>query len=319
MEIKKILITLSLDEEEKAKFISAAHGAEVVFSKSAADEELESFDAIIGNFPEDKIKYAKNIKWLQTASSGVGNQLKIMPKGAVLTSATGAYGLAVAEHGFAMLLTLIKKLHLYRDNQLKSQWQGEGKVGTLRGKNVLLLGFGDIGTNFAKMLSGFDCNVIGVRRDGSKKSPYAKSMHSLEEIDSLLPEADVIFMSLPETDALKQVLGAGQFALMKRRPVIINVGRGIAVDADALCDAIEKGLVAYAGLDVTVPEPLPADSRLWGMKDILITPHSAGGENLYETVEFVKNICLENLRLAAEGKMPKNTISADLGYAADSK
>ncbi|MFT8703769.1 D-2-hydroxyacid dehydrogenase [Bifidobacterium aquikefiricola] len=305
-----IVNCLPLTEEERERCRSAApsvrqefvgdpkHRADMIWPCHVPQELRESATAIIGNVPIDEVKECKNLKWLQTFSAGVNTYVGegILAKGAKLSGASGAYGQAVGEHMFAMMWTLLKNIQLYRDNQSKHLWQDEGPVSTPDEVKVLVLGTGDIGSHFAVLSKAVGCYTAGVRRNASQPAPGIDDMHGFDELESLLPHADVIAMSLPSTPDTKHLINRHTLSLMKSNAIVLNVGRGDAIDADALAAALHDRTIQAAGLDVTEPEPLPEDHPLWSEPHCLITPHVAGGSHLEATGRKVIGIVVENLK-----------------------
>lgn len=285
-------------------------------AEPVTEEDIAWADAILGNVKPELLKCAKNLQWLQTSSAGVEpyTRLGVMPAGAALTNATGAYGLAISEHMLGMLLMIYKKLELYRDGQLKGEWSEQGEVRTLLGATVLIMGMGDIGGSFGRLCKALGAYVIGLRRKDGSRPDYADEVHLTGELDSLLPRADVVAVTLPGTPATRGMLDKNRIALMKPGAVVLNVGRGYIIDTEALCDALESGRLGGAGLDVTEPEPLPGDHRLWGIPTAVITPHVSGGYHLHETHERIVDIFIENLSRFLRGGELKNQVDFETGY-----
>ena len=256
------------------------------------------------------------LEWLQTNSAGVEAYIRpgVLAGDTLLTNATGAYGLAIAEHMLGMLLELFKKLELYRDAQKSGAWQSQGAVKAVYGSTVLVLGMGDIGGEFAARCKALGAKVIGVRRSPRPCPEYADEVHLLEDLDSLLPQADVVAVTLPGTDATRGLMSRERLAKMKEGAVLLNVGRGFIVDTEALCDALERGHLSGAGVDVTDPEPLPPTHRLWNIPTAVVTPHISGFYHLRETHERIVGIFLENLRHFQAGEPLRNLVDFATGY-----
>lgn len=271
---------------------------------------------ILGNPSVDFLRGANSLVWLQTSSAGVEAYVRpgALPPGVLLTNATGAYGLAISEHLLGMLLTLFKKLELYRDAQKDGSWAPQGAVRSVYGCTLLVLGMGDIGGEFAKRCKALGAFVIGVRRKNREKPDYADEIHLIEDLDRLLPRADVVAIALPGTAGTQGLICRERIEKMKDGACLLNVGRGSIVDTEALCDALESGKLSGAGLDVTDPEPLPPDHRLWRIPTAVITPHVSGFYHLRETHERIIGICEENLRWFLAGKPLINQVDFSTGY-----
>ena len=314
-----ILNLLPLTGEERDRFLAAAPGAEhrflelMDFSGGVAPlpdpSVLEGVTVVLGCLPVPLAAGLDTLKWLQTWSAGVDPYLKpgCFPEGAMLTSAVGAYGPSVAEHTFATLLTLLKKLHRYRDSQARRDWDRSlGTVKSLNGATVLVVGAGDIGTRFAAMCRAMGAHTVGLKRSVCPPPEGFDEIHTIPELDQWLPQADVVALFLPQAPETVHIMDARSLGLMKEGAVLLNGGRGSAVDPEALLEVLRSGKLWGAGLDVTEPEPLPADSPLWDEPDLLLTPHVAGGLHLAGTRERIVGIALENLKRYVAGEPLRN-------------
>lgn len=315
---KNILILIPVDEEHKKILEEKAPSANFIYAdyKSLSAEQVQSASAIIGNPPVAMIKGSKKLEWLQLQSAGVGEYAEdgVLPDGAVLTNASGAYGLAISEYMVGVLLELYKKLHLYRDNQAESRWSSQGKVKSIYNSTALVVGAGDIGCEFAKRVKALGAYTIGIRRRNIQKPDYLDELYLMDKLKELLPRADIVALSLPGTSLTTRIINRETLKLMKHDAVLINVGRGSAVDTDALCDSLESGHLWGAALDVTDPEPLPKDHRLWKIKNAVITPHISGGYSLQETYNRIFRICADNLEAFANGEGFINVVDRSAGY-----
>lgn len=317
-EIKKVLVLLPVTEKHKELFKREAPSAEFVFisRNDIKKEMMENTDVIIGNPPVDLIKEAKGLKWIHLGSAGADRFVNegVLPAGTILTNSSGAYGPAIADYMLAVLLELFHNLHLYRDNQMLNLWKDEGCVRSIRECVVLIVGLGDIGGEFAKRIKALGGYTIGVRRTNHSRPDYVDELYLADELDTILPRADVVALTLPGTRETYRLFSAERLKKIKHGAVIINIGRGTAIDTDALCDCIDSGHLAGAALDVTDPEPLPAGHRLWKMKNVVITPHISGGYHLSETFERIIRISAENLRRYTMDEDLLNIVNTVIGY-----
>jgi len=277
--------------------------------KTLADldvETLRAADIIIGNPPPEMLSDAPKLKWIQLNSAGSDAYVKkgVLKDDVLLTNATGAYGLAISEHMIGMLLQLIKKLHIYRNNQKSHLWHDEGEVKSIYHSKVLIIGLGNIGGEFAKRLKAFGAYTIGVKRTLTPKPDFIDELYVQDKIDELLPLADIVAITMPSTKETYKMFSIDRLKRLKKGAVLLNVGRGNVVDTEALCDVVESGHLSGAGLDVTDPEPLPANHRMWDVENIIITPHISGGYHIPETLEAIVDISAGNLkRFMAEEKL----------------
>lgn len=309
---KTILVTMPVQEQHKSSIEKLVPEWDIYYVKATdiKDELLERAEIIFGNPPADQLYLAKKLEWIQLVSAGadVYTPKGVLLENTLLTNATGGYGLAVSEHMLSMLLALYKNLPLYRDNQSKLLWQVEGKVKSIYKSKVLVLGLGDIGNEFAKKIHALGGEVTGIKRDLQFKPDYVEKLYTMNHLEELLPQMDVVAMILPSTKETYHIINDKTLSLMKPSAVLINAGRGSAVDSDALYKALSENRLFGAGLDVTEPEPLPAEHPLWTCKNLMITPHSAGGFLLEETFERIWDIALHNLEAFIEGNAVKNVI-----------
>lgn len=331
MNEKRALVTIPTGERHRNLLQQAAPGWEFRFrgtdtlvcapqealpGQPVTQEDVDWAQVILGNVPAAMLHGSPALEWLQTNSAGVEPYIQpgVLAGDTLLTNATGAYGLAIAEHILGMLLELFKKLELYRDAQKSGAWQSQGAVKAVYGSTVLVLGMGDIGGEFAARCKALGAKVIGVRRSPRPCPEYADEVHLLEDLDSLLPQADVVAITLPGTDATRGLMSRERLAKMKEDAVLLNVGRGFIVDTEALCDALERGHLSGAGVDVTDPEPLPPTHRLWNIPTAVVTPHISGFYHLRETHERIVGIFLENLRHFQAGEPLRNLVDFATGY-----
>lgn len=281
------------------------------------DDELETATAIIGNPSLNTLKKCKNLEWLQLASSGAdayANCEYIDKSSTVLTNATGAYGHAIAEYMVAAVMSFTKKFHLYRDNQNNCQWIDMGFVKTIRGCKVLVVGLGDIGGQFAEKMNALGAEIHAIKRTITDAPDYIRSLDTLDKLDILLPQMDIIALCLPNSAQTQNIISEKQFVLMKNDALLINVGRGNAIDTDALTYALQNNIIGGAILDVTNPEPLPANHLLWKQRNVIITPHVSGGYHAQETIEGIEAIMIENCRRYVNDEPLINQVDYNTGY-----
>lgn len=316
---KKILVFLPLDTAHRELLEAAAPQAEFIYAgiDDAPDAALiENINIIIGNPRRRILKWAKNLEWMQLSSAGADLYVTpgLLAENVILTNATGSFGLAMSEYMIGMTLSLFLHLPGYWTNQESHVWENRGTVKSIYASTALAVGLGDIGGEFAKRFRALGGHVIGVRRSNIIKPDFVDELYLMDKLDELLPRADVVALSLPETPATHKLFGKEKLALMKPDAVLLNVGRGQAIDTDALCDALNSGHLGGAVLDVTDPEPLPPEHPLWQAKNVLITPHISGGYNLPETYERVFKISVDNLGRYFHGEKLNNIVDFGTGY-----
>ena len=316
--MKNVLVTLPVNEAQRARLDAAADGCRIAYIPSGAVSEADvaEADAIVGNVPAGFIHASQRLELLQLNSAGADGYTApgVLAESTVLCNATGAYSRSVAEHAAALTLMLMKKLYLYRDDQREGVWADHGAVTSPVGASILVVGLGDIGLQYARIMSGMGAGVIGVRR---RPGPCPKGIDGViltNAVDEALPYADVVFSILPGTAATAGFYTEERFRLMKKSALFINCGRGNAVDSGVLLRALQAGEIAAAAIDVTDPEPLPPDHPLWRQKNLLITPHVAGGFHLDHTLECIVEIACENLGRWLRGEECRNIVDFETGY-----
>ena len=307
-----ILNLLMVNDEEKKEFEAIAPDATHVWAgrKTVTLEQLASATVIMGWPRPEDMKHAVNLRWFQTQWSGTEEYEGpgTLPEGVVFTSSNGANRRGVAEHMLACLLSLCRRLPTYQESQLARRWGSKVAVKTLLDSTVLVLGTGSLGTTFAKMCRGLGSHVIGLKRTVDGPMEGFDEVYQMDRLDELLPQADVVAMVLPHSPATTGLMDAGRIANMKQGAILVNAGRGSVLDHDALIRALESGHLWGAALDVTEPEPLPADSPLWGTPNLLLTPHVAGGMQLELTRRTCIQMAQENLRRYLAGEPMNNVI-----------
>ena len=316
--MKTILVTLPVERRHREKLENAAPGCIFRYcgdGKPTA-EQVQSANIIVGTPPAALIGASKKLELLQLSSAGTDPYIVpgVLAEGTILCNATGAYSKAVSEHALAQTLMLQKKLHLYRDVQREGRWSDFGTVTSMTDATVLVVGLGDIGLRYARMCKALGAYTIGVKR---RESPCPEGVDELcltGELDRVLPRADVIASFLPGTGGTYHLYTRERFENMKDSAIFINCGRGGAVEAEVLYRALQEGQIAAAAVDVTEPEPLPADSPLWQQENLLITPHVSGFFHLPETFERIIDIAADNLRAYLSGDALKNIVDFETGY-----
>ena len=184
-----------------------------------------------------------------------------------------------------------------------------------QGQPILHWGLRILSGEYAKRMKALGAYVIGVRRADTNKPDFVDELYLTEKLDELIPRADIIALALPNTPSTVKILNAERLANIKDGAFIINVGRGNAIDTEAICDCALSGKLGGAALDVTDPEPLPSDHRMWGIENILITPHVSGFFHMRETYENMVGIMIENMRRFVSGDMELvNIIDKTTGY-----
>lgn len=319
MKKQTIIINYPLNvTPDRTMLQNCAPEAEFIYGKDLPAGRLAEADALIGVPPAQvNLMQMKNLQWFQLLSAGADQYTKpdVLPEQTVLTCASGAYGKAMSEYMICAVLNLMLDFPRYRDNQRNHLWQKGGQVRHIAGTTALVVGLGDIGSEFAARYKALGGYVIGIKRTKAAQKPdCTDELYTTEELDKHIPRADVIALSLPSTKETMHLFGAERIGLMKRGALLVNVGRGTAVDTDALSDALYAGKIGGAALDVTDPEPLPPSHPLWDAPNTIITPHVSGGWEIPENTERVLDIVYDNLRRFTDGLPFCNVVDRTTGY-----
>lgn len=242
--------------------------------------------------------YLTRLRWIQTLAAGPDNVLAAgFPDSVAITSGRHFHDRTVAEHAAALALGCVRSLPTAVRAADRHEWEATlggarpihdpHRLTTLFQARALVWGFGAIGVATARLLTAFGASVRGVARSAGQRAGF--EVIAVEDVESALPWTDLLVMVLPSTPQTAGALSAERLALLPRRAVVVNVGRGATVDQAALEAALRSGAISAAGLDVTDPEPLPADSTLWDAPNLLLTPHAAGGRVVGAVERIIAN------------------------------
>jgi phosphoglycerate dehydrogenase-like enzyme len=280
--------------------------------------EIADADAFIGEIRPEEVRAGKNLKWVQSYTAGVERFLLVPGSEAlrdspiILTNNRITQGPEIADHAFALLLFLTRRLELFVGDRQSGPRPEPYYPMELNGRTAVVVGVGGIGTQIAIRAWAFGMEVYGVDPEEKPYTPYIKRVVKPGEMGQVLPLADVVFVSAPHTAASYKMIGAAQFESMKPNSYFIAVSRGALYDANALVKALDGRRLAGAGLDVTDPEPLPKDHPLRKFPNVIITPHIAGHSD--KSVQRMSGTVKENVRRFANGEPLVNVVDKQKGY-----
>lgn len=314
---KKILVK---DAAAAREFQNVSPKAKIVpVTSSNIMQEIGDADALIGNITPEEVRAGKNLKWVAVMSAGVENVLMksgsndLRDSNIVLTNNKVVQGPEIADHALAMLLALSRDLPTYWAAKQTETWRTQQFKGIeLMGKNALIIGMGGIGMQIATRAWAFGMNVTGVDPEDRPFSPMIKRIVKPDQLDQVIPDADVVFISTPDTPKSHKMVGPAQFELMKKGSYFIAVSRGGIYDHGGLVKALDDNRLAGAGLDVLDPEPLPQGDALWKFKNTIITPHIAGRSDR-DRGRMIGTI-QENIQRFVDGKPLINVVDKVKGY-----
>ncbi len=318
---KKVVFTSNqrLSESDIAELKKAAPSLNLVFpARDDLAKELADADAVIGGLNRDQFLAAKKLKWMQITSAGVENYLsipEIKNSQVTMTNMKIVQGVEIADHAFALLLALTRRIDVAVKDRETETWKTLAQYGPpleLHGKTAVVIGVGGIGMQIAIRAKAFGMTVIGVDPKDLPYSPHLDRTVWPDRLDTVLPEADVVFVAAPHTPETDKMIKAAQFNKMKKGVLFIAVSRGKLFDNDALVEALQSGRVSAAGLDVTETEPLPKGHALWKTGRVIITPHIAGRSDGEGARYF--EIYKDNLVRFANGEPLRHTVDKVKGY-----
>lgn len=260
------------------------------------------------------IPQAKNVQWVHAFSAGVDRVLtpEIVKSQIVVSNSAGIHATPIAEHVLGFMLLFARKFHTTFKLQQEKKWEKQYDLTELRDKYLLIVGFGNIGREIGRLASGFRMTISAVDVNVAEKPDWAEELVEPDKLSSVLPKADFVVSALPLTPATKQFFSKQQFSEMKDTAYFINIGRGALVDQEALIEALKEKSIGGAGLDVTDPEPLPTDSPLWDMENVVITPHHSGWSEKY--MDRAVDLFIENLKAFLSHKELPNLVDKEKGF-----
>lgn len=308
-----VLCVSTIKEDLKNKLVNL--DSTILFKErdQITEEDLQEVEVVIGNLPVSLLQKAPKLKWVQLNSAGA-DSYSVLDDSVTITNASGAYGEAMSEHMVGCTLMVVKDLAKYIEQQKERRWENIGKVRRMKDLKVLSIGMGDIGSEYAKRMHALGATVYGVRRTIHDQPDYIDDLYTLDTFEEILPKCDVVAMSLPGTEETKNFMNEQRLAMMKKDSVLINVGRGSAIDEDALLKFVRNGKFAGVCLDVTAHEPLPKNNPLWTTDRIYITPHISGGYNVEETYLKVAEIIYSNFKHYLNKEPLEHIVNKKLGY-----
>ena len=295
-----------------------AHGYTVteVEQEGITAKELVDSDIVFGRIPPHLLIKLPNLKWQHLASAGANGLIEkelYANKSMLLTKSSGTFGIPMAEHIVGMMIALGRDFGRYYKKQFEGVWDSYWPVLLdISDSTVLIIGLGNIGTEVSRHLSGFGCRLIGMRKNADKPHEVIKDLRPVSQLHKTLSEADYVIICTPGTAATDKLFGHKEFEIMKNTAIIINVGRGMIIDSEALATALNERTIYGAGLDVTEPEPLPTGHPLWSAGNILITPHVSAATNV--TTERRARVFIDLLKRYVAGQEMYNLIDFEAGY-----
>ena len=315
---KKIAVTFSdLTENHLSKITATAPGFQIL-SGDMVTSDISECEIVFGHISPDQLRSAKNLKWLHTQSAGVDYYLRPemgLSESVMLTNSAGMHGISIAEHMLGFTLMLMRRLHSYTTQQAQHKWEYLGAVQSIYQSTIAVIGLGGIGSQYASRCRALGATVRGVVRTPRRDIPdCVDALFTIDQLDEAIKDADVVALTLPSTAETAQLFSKERMLKMKKGAILLNIGRGTAIDQDAMIALLESGHLGGAGLDVTEPEPLPADSRLWDLPNVVLTPHVSGGGTLALTSDLIVDRFIAYLQDYIAGRPFEKVVDRKAGY-----
>jgi len=278
------------------------------------NSSMSNSDVLVAwNFPTSNLKkIAPNLKWIHCIAAGIEHLLPLdwMYDNLVLTNNSGVHSKKAGEYGLMSVLMLQNYMPKIITNQKNKKFVSLFS-NPIVGKTIVVVGTGSLGSSMIKLVAPLGANIIGVNRKGGMVEGCSKVV-TTEKIDNVLPEADILYLALPETPETKNLINRKRLSLLKPSCGVVNIGRQSAMDYEALCEKLNKSELAGAILDVFTREPIESSSKLWNTPNLIITPHvSSDDHGTY--VKMTLDLFVKNLKLFISNKELVNQIDIDLG------
>lgn len=314
--MKNIITSMKLTAEQKQQLEQLAPDYQIISDGiQASSEQLANAEVLLGWNPAfaTLLDHDNQLKWVQTFSAGVDSLPleQLAQANVTLTNARGTNAENIAQQTLGYMLVYERKLYSILLEQQKHRWNRDHHFSELTGKTAVLFGTGQIGSHIARLAKAFGMHVVGINRHGEALENFDE-VTTFEAGISLLKDADYVITSLPLTPATKDYFNADLFAKMGPQTFFINVGRGASVVTADLDSALRNGQLAGAAVDVTNPEPLPADNPLWDAPNIIITPHDAGFSD--QINQRVWQLIIKNVKAYVQGETLNNLVDYQQGY-----
>jgi phosphoglycerate dehydrogenase-like enzyme len=332
----KIVSTVALTDSHRNMLLAAAPQAEIVVRQCRTPDDVRELmaggpDVMLGFImPSDLAQRAPNLKWVQLLSAGADHALAVaQTAGFTLTTASGIHAVPISEYTIGSMLAFAHHFHRNLRAQLRHEWQRQGFPGTIeeiRGKTFGVIGYGSIGRESARMARALGMRVLALKRDpanrhddgwcppglGDPEGTIPEKFFGPEQRGDIVRESDYMTVTLPLTEHTRKFIGEREIAAMRPGAYIVNIGRGEVIDESALIEALKAGKIAGAGLDVFEKEPLPKESPLWDLENVILTPHMSGANRGY--LDKACALFADNLRRFVSGQPLYNVVDRQLGY-----
>lgn len=317
--VKILFILPELKEKHRQRLRGLEERIEILVAKEAdqAAELIRDAEVLVCSprrFSDALLQRATNLRWVHSITAGVERLLtpRLINSETQVTTSSGVHPIQISEHVLGMMLAFTRNLHRLIRFQLEKRWARDVRMEELCGKALGIIGLGRVGRELARKAECLGMEVVGVKRDISEDVEHFNQVFPPERLAEVLERSDFVVVLTPRTPETEGLIGERELRLMKESAYLIVISRGGIVDEQALAEALRRGELAGAGLDVFATEPLPEESPLWEMEQVIISPHLAGASPHY--MERAMEIFAENLRRYLEGRPLKNLVDKERGY-----
>ena len=310
----KMVLQRALEDEYMKQIQDLGVDTVVVKSEAEVLEVIGDADAYFGRMTPEILKKAEKLRWVQATSAGLDGFYfpELRESDLTVTNIRGIYSDVIADHVFSMVMAFARGLHYYVRNQSEGKWEKGAPVIHLAGTTLGVVGLGGIGLAVAERGPAFGMRVVGMDPAPKGKPDFIERVYSPDELSEMVGVCDFVVICVPHTPETEGLFNAEMFGAMKDTGILINIGRGMVVQLDALADALSSGQIGGAGLDVYEQEPLPEEHALWGMENVILTPHVAGISP--EIDKRRKALIVENVRRFCVGEALLNVVDNKKGY-----
>lgn len=305
--------------DELAQKLEDELGEKVIVRESVSDarSDLKDAEILVGSrkiLTEEVIELCHKLKWLHVSTAGIDRLpfTKLNEKSILVTNSRGIHALQIAEQCIGVMISFTRNLHFYIRNQTDSNWRTEFHLlDELYGKKLCIIGAGQIGREVARKAKAFEMQVIGIKRN-QEPVEYFDEIIETKQMYEALRKSDFVLTLIPSTPQTHHFFGKKEFDAMPKNSVFLNYSRGEVVDEDAMINVLREGKIKGAGLDVFMQEPLPSDSPLWKMPNVIITPHNAGTSKFLN--ERLTKLFIENYFAYKQGLKMPTAVDLQLQY-----
>ena len=314
---ENVVVTEGFTQEYLDKIQAISEEVDIVVPQSVEETQaaMRDTEVVFGDFSREMFDAAGELRWVQSIGSGIDGVLfdEFVESDVILTSAKGTVGTHLADHAWALLLTLTRGIHTaLREKNWRVRMPIRARSWELAGMTLGVFGLGGTGVEVARRAQGFGMRTLALDTEDVKKPPFVEEVWAPDRFYDLLEESDVVVICLPLTDDTRGIFDAKAFRHMREHALLINVTRGDIVDGPALLEALKSGEIGGAGLDTSPGEPLEDDHPLWNMENVVVTPHTAGGSPV--RVARIVDVFCDNLRRYLDGRQLTGVIDKRKGY-----